>query len=415
MAHWRPTQADLNWIRTLPGCAAWSYETDWWPPCSGAMAVFLNIAGHGNTPLGAFQQYTANWLAGGAQRIHINNGHWQAANQCLGVPFPAGTSDAQMCWDNWACRQKVHHPVYGEVELFAPPRHPNMAGVAMQMGWQQNHRTSLNLMSKMHPASSPDPASGAVNFSPLLRRLCVGWRLLVNDAREIAEDAAFFAAHNPLRRNGRFPDAMAGAAPNFPAHAVHLPVAIACAVDGPWLAFKLAWGLQRCMGHFGNNHLECQKQLQLRRRATDPNNVRWINGHSDPELGMHSRVDHMCNGVVKCPSWWRRVRPPRAPLAASEGLGLPSAPVRSDLAPPVSPRGRVPGARPRPRRNFRRVRPSRYNHTMPNPTLVRWAAHEVAKTAAVWPVHGGPSHHRADNMGSPQCPSHTAKGPGVIN
>jgi len=49
-------------------------------------------------------------------------------------------------------------------------------------------------------------------------------------------------------------------------------------------------------------------------------------------------------------------RPPRAPQAASEGPGRPSAPVRSDPPPPVPLRGRVPGARPpRPRRHFRCV------------------------------------------------------------
>ena len=56
--------------------------------------------------------------------------------------------------------------------------------------------------------------------------------------------------------------------------------------------------------------------------------------------------------TVKWPSWWRRIWPPQAHQAASGGLMLPSAPVRSDPAPPVPPRGRAPGARPRPRRHF---------------------------------------------------------------
>ena len=47
--------------------------------------------------------------------------------------------------------------------------------------------------------------------------------------------------------------------------------------------------------------------------------------------------------------------PPRAHQAASGGLRLPSAPVRSDPSPPVQPRGRVPVARSRPRRHLRCV------------------------------------------------------------
>ena len=48
----------------------------------------------------------------------------------------------------------------------------------------------------------------------------------------------------------------------------------------------------------------------------------------------------------KWPSWRGHSRPPRARQVASEGVGPPSALVRSDPAPPIPPRGRGLGARP---------------------------------------------------------------------
>ena len=63
---------------------------------------------------------------------------------------------------------------------------------------------------------------------------------------------------------------------------------------------------------------------------------------------------HGQSAVLAAP-YLRRVWPPLAPQAASDGQGLPSSPVRSDPAPPVLPRGGVPGARPHPRRHIRCV------------------------------------------------------------
>ena len=65
--------------------------------------------------------------------------------------------------------------------------------------------------------------------------------------------------------------------------------------------------------------------------------------------------------MVKVASWRCRIWPPHAPQAASEGSGLPSAPVRSDPPPQAPPRGRVLGARPCQTHRFLRVWP--YRHT----------------------------------------------------
>ena len=81
---------------------------------------------------------------------------------------------------------------------------------------------------------------------------------------------------------------------------------------------------------------------------------RWCSTTTRPRSGTCSPPTR-CTSMVKWPSWWRRIWPPQAHQAASGGLRLPSAPVRSDPSPPVPPRGRVPGARPRPRRHFRCV------------------------------------------------------------
>ena len=57
----------------------------------------------------------------------------------------------------------------------------------------------------------------------------------------------------------------------------------------------------------------------------------------------------------KWPSWWRHSWPPRAPLPASEGLGLLSALVRSGLAPQTTAGSDGSSAKLRPRCHVRRV------------------------------------------------------------
>ena len=60
------------------------------------------------------------------------------------------------------------------------------------------------------------------------------------------------------------------------------------------------------------------------------------------------------------PSWWRHSGPPRAPQAASEGLGLLYALGRRGVAPQTTARSDGSPARGRPGRRFRRVGPSRH-------------------------------------------------------
>jgi len=62
----------------------------------------------------------------------------------------------------------------------------------------------------------------------------------------------------------------------------------------------------------------------------------------------------------KSPSWRRHIWPPRAPLTASEGVGLPSALGRSDRAPRIAPSGRRCGARGRPNCHSHGVWPCRH-------------------------------------------------------
>jgi len=57
------------------------------------------------------------------------------------------------------------------------------------------------------------------------------------------------------------------------------------------------------------------------------------------------------------PSWRGRGWPPAARRAASEGLGPPSTPRRSDPSPRIPPGGRGPGVGPRQTHRCRRVRP----------------------------------------------------------
>ena len=372
MATLRPQPNDVVQIQAMPGCAGWTYDgsgpagaPSYWKPCFGAYLVWIFMAGNVNRPDGPFEGYTAAMTMGGAAgvavRALISAAHAAAAG-CIGNAFPAGYPDVMMVLDNWATNPQIDHPAFGLTQLFAPPRHPNLAGFPMTPGWWANHADSINLMRRLTPLSqATDPK--APNYSPLLWRLCHGWDLLLQDSEQMLQDAAALArpGASSYVRGGRFPQHQEfNGLPHagFDPECVHLGIGVACAVDGPWLAYKLAWGMQRCMGHRGDNHNHCRKVLVCRRRLTDPGGLPWPGGpRSDPRLGMASRKDHM------------------------------------------------------------------FNHTMPNPDLVRWyggpagmpAYPPIQFAAWRWPQHGGTGAHCPDNMCCKQCPMHANKGAGLFN
>jgi len=81
--------------------------------------------------------------------------------------------------------------------------------------------------------------------------------------------------------------------------------------------------------------------------------------------------------MVKWPSWSRNGRPPSAPRVASEGLGLPSALVREGTARQIPQSRGGLGARPRPRRRLRRIRPSSHGDVS-----LKLEAYPYAETSA---------------------------------